>query len=156
MSTTGYRLATLISPDVHQCVDAVLHGSCHQLEKKSAPKPRQQAEYLGLLDSVNPRAVLSEPRWMILQQAIIRLWWGVAETAFMLVRTPQIWNWFGRAEVDLFASPTHCPLWFSLRLSTIHPWEWTRLHMRCGHGGCFTPFLLFVSFPRDKRDCWSS
>lgn len=49
--------------------------------KKSASQPRQQVEYLGvMLALVKLQAVLSEPRWTTLQQAVLRLWQGVAVT----------------------------------------------------------------------------
>ena len=41
-------------------------------------KPRQQVDYLGvMLNLISLRAILLEPRWTALQQAVLRLWRGV-------------------------------------------------------------------------------
>ena len=53
----------------------------------SAPQPCQQVQYLGVvLDSARLWAALLEPRQTALQQAVLRLQWGVALTALTVMQ----------------------------------------------------------------------
>ncbi len=85
----------------------------------------------------------------------------------------QIWEWFGAAEVDLFASQelTQCPLWFSLSHPTsidalAHPWPDMKLYayppvklisaVLCRVKTCRVRLLLVVGFPSGGRSMGDS